>query len=105
MASRSYNAGEKFDAFLLNFKINKIVKRGSSLKLCAIAAGKADIYPRFGLTSEWDTAAGHAILRAAGGEIVDFTGKPLRYGGRDGGFLNPEFCAVSGDITTEALQI
>ncbi len=48
----------------------RIVSRGSSLKLCMIAEGLADVYPRFGITSEWDIAAGHALIRAAGGKVV-----------------------------------
>ena len=64
---------------------------GSSLKFGLLAAGQADIYPRLGRTMEWDTAAGHAVLRAAGGEVRDLTGAPLRYG--KPGFLNPHFVA------------
>jgi len=66
---------------------------GSSLKFCRIAEGAADIYPRLGLTSEWDTAAAHAVLRAAGGEVLTFDGQPLRYNTKDS-LLNPEFIAV-----------
>ncbi|MEM7618061.1 MAG: inositol monophosphatase family protein [Pseudomonadota bacterium] len=66
--------------------------------MCSIAAGKADMYPRFGLTCEWDTAAAHAILNAAGGVITDINGNELRYGGSDPKFLNPEFIARSADI-------
>ncbi len=94
-ASKSHGSAEKLEAFLGNYKINKVIKRGSSLKICAIAEGKADIYPRFGLTSEWDTAAGDAILRAAGGMITDLEGNPLQYGGARPKFLNPEFIASS----------
>jgi 3'(2'), 5'-bisphosphate nucleotidase len=57
----------------------EIVKRGSALKFCAVAAGQADFYPRFGPTWEWDTAAGQAIVEAAGGVVVDFQGRPFRY--------------------------
>ncbi len=64
---------------------------GSSLKFGLLAAGEADIYPRLGRTMEWDTAAGHAVLRAAGGEVRDLTGVPLRYG--KPGFENPHFVA------------
>lgn len=66
------------------------VASGSSLKFCVLAQGEADVYPRFGPTSEWDTAAGHAILRAAGGEVFAADGQPLAYGKpgcRNGGFL------------------
>lgn len=66
---------------------------GSSLKFCRIAAGQADIYPRFGPTSQWDTAAAQCVLEAAGGAVVDFSGAPLRYG-LDKPVLNPEFVAV-----------
>ncbi|HJP68676.1 MAG TPA: 3'(2'),5'-bisphosphate nucleotidase CysQ [Sphingomicrobium sp.] len=67
---------------------------GSSLKFCIIAEGQADIYPRASPTSEWDTAAGHAILLAAGGLVDDAQGNPLRYGKR--AFLNHAFVATSG---------
>jgi 3'(2'), 5'-bisphosphate nucleotidase len=66
------------------------VASGSSLKFCVLAEGQADVYPRFSPTSEWDTAAGHAILRAAGGEVFAPDGRPLAYGKpgcRNGGFL------------------
>jgi 3'(2'), 5'-bisphosphate nucleotidase len=70
------------------------VSVGSSLKFCIVAEGKADIYPRAAPTSEWDTAAGHAILLAAGGLVDGPDGKPLRYGKR--AFLNRAFVATSG---------
>lgn len=69
------------------------IYRGSSIKLCIIAEGQADIYPRFGSTSEWDTAAGHAILDAAGGTLTHFDGTPFLYGKVDDAFLNPGFVA------------
>ncbi len=89
---------QRMEEYLSQFKVEKIIKRGSSLKLCAIASGKADLYPRFGKTCEWDTAAGHAVLLAAGGNIVDLTGKQLVYGGADPGFENPEFVAHSSYV-------
>lgn len=58
---------------------HEIVNRGSSLKFCAVACGEADFYPRFGPTWEWDTAAGHAIVTAAGGTMVEFSGEPFLY--------------------------
>ena len=67
---------------------------GSSLKFCIVAEGKADIYPRASPTSEWDTAAGHAVLLAAGGLVDGPDGTPLRYGKR--AFLNRAFVATSG---------
>jgi 3'(2'), 5'-bisphosphate nucleotidase len=66
---------------------------GSSLKFCAIADGSADIYPRFGATMEWDTAAGDAILRAAGGIVLGRDGQPLRYGKSASKFMNGSFVA------------
>lgn len=70
------------------------VSIGSSLKFCMIAEGEADIYPRLSPTSEWDTAAGHAVLLAAGGRVEDPTGAPLQYGKRT--FLNRAFVATGG---------
>jgi 3'(2'), 5'-bisphosphate nucleotidase len=64
---------------------------GSSLKFGLVACGEADLYPRLGRTMEWDTAAGHAVLRAAGGEVCTLDGAPLRYG--KPGFENPHFVA------------
>ena len=97
-ASKSHGNADKRDQFLNDFKIDKIIKRGSSLKICSIAEGKADLYPRFGPTCWWDTAAGHAILFAAGGDITDMQGVPLRYNScHDGKFLNPDFVASGFD--------
>ncbi|HJT07754.1 MAG TPA: inositol monophosphatase family protein, partial [Stellaceae bacterium] len=62
-----------------------------SLKFCLLAAGEADLYPRFGPTAEWDTAAGQAVLEAAGGAVATLDGAPLRYG--KPGFRNPDFIA------------
>jgi 3'(2'), 5'-bisphosphate nucleotidase len=79
------------EKFLQDKRIAKRMVRGSSLKFCVVAAGEADVYPRFGPTMEWDTAAGHAVLNAAGGCITTVDGAPLRYGKKD--FLNPNFIA------------
>jgi 3'(2'), 5'-bisphosphate nucleotidase len=68
---------------------------GSSLKLCLVAEGAADVYPRFGRTMEWDTAAGDAVLRAAGGMVRTLAGEPLRYA--KPGFENPDFAAWGRD--------
>ena len=68
---------------------------GSALKFGLLARGEADIYPRFGRTMEWDTAAGHAILSAAGGHVRDLNGRELRYG--KAGFANPPFVACGVD--------
>lgn len=86
--------GEELERYLEEQKVEKRIKKGSSLKICAVASGKADLYPGFGETSQWDTAAGQAILEAAGGEIIDLDGKSLSYGlGKD--FCNPKFLARS----------
>ncbi|MCM8595339.1 3'(2'),5'-bisphosphate nucleotidase CysQ [Accumulibacter sp.] len=77
------------------------VAAGSSLKFCRIAEGRADIYPRFGPTSQWDTAAAQCVLEMAGGAVTDLNGASLRYG-LDGPTLNPEFVAV-GDRRLLAL--
>lgn len=76
-----------------SFKDIDLVSMGSSLKICAIAEGTAHWYPRLALTSEWDTAAAHAVLNAAGGEIVDIDLKPLTYNQKDD-ILNPYFHAL-----------
>lgn len=83
-----------FKAYLAGYKIKDHVFYGSSLKFCAIAAGLADLYPRFKPTSEWDTAAGDAILQAAGGEIVTLDNETLAYAKRED-YLNPFFIARS----------
>lgn len=101
VASKNHGDKGRLDKFLEDFKIEKLIKKGSSLKICSIAAGKADLYARFGLTCEWDTAAGHAILRAAGGDILKTDGSELLYGGDDPKFLNPEFIASGFDWRTE----
>jgi 3'(2'), 5'-bisphosphate nucleotidase len=71
---------------------------GSSLKLCLIAEGRADLYPRFGPTSEWDTAAAQAIVEAAGGNVLNARGLPLRYNQKDS-MLNPDFFVIGEDIS------
>ncbi len=92
VASRSHNTPET-QAFLDDYNIEECVSAGSSLKFCLLAAGEADIYPRFGPTMEWDTAAGHAVLRAAGGQVTNLDRSPLTYGKTD--FRNPNFIASS----------
>lgn len=96
ITSRGYTNHQKIEDFLSEFKVAKVLHRGSSLKMCLIAMGKADIYPRPGETCEWDTAAGDAILRSVGGSIVDFNGVPLHYGHPERKFINPAFVASSG---------
>jgi 3'(2'), 5'-bisphosphate nucleotidase len=86
--SRSHLDAET-EIFLTEFRIAGRVSGGSSLKFCLVAEGSADIYPRFGRTMEWDTAAGHAVVRAAGGSVRDVDGNELAYG--KPGFENPSF--------------
>lgn len=92
VASRSHLTKET-EIFLQANKIGDCVNAGSSLKFCLVAAGEADIYPRFGPTMEWDTAAGHAVLAAAGGKVLTCDGAPLSYGKPE--FRNPYFIAVT----------
>ncbi|MBZ0216227.1 MAG: 3'(2'),5'-bisphosphate nucleotidase CysQ [Fimbriimonadaceae bacterium] len=92
VASRSHRDRETED-FIRKFKVKEIVSAGSSLKFCLIAAGQADFYPRFGRTMEWDTAAGQAVLEAAGGVVTDLKGRVLTYGKEARGFDNPAFLA------------
>lgn len=106
VASASHGDREKLDSYLKEYKVAKILKRGSSLKICAVAAGKADLYPRFGLTCEWDTAAGDAVLRAAGGAIFDQQNNEFTYGHAARKFLNPEFIAApDGFLTPTACKV
>jgi len=90
LVSRNHKTPET-ETFLEDFKIAEEMSAGSSLKFCTIARGAADLYPRLGRTMEWDTAAGHAVLAAAGGTVTDLNGKPLIYG--KPGFENPHFVA------------
>jgi len=91
LASRSHNEVDALDLYLAEMHVAERIAAGSSLKFCRIAEGLADLYPRFGRTMEWDTAAGHAVLAAAGGHVVTVDGKPLAYG--KAGFDNPDFIA------------
>jgi 3'(2'), 5'-bisphosphate nucleotidase len=93
VASKRHGDPERLNDFLKNKKVAQLINRSSSLKFCTIAAGLADFYPRLGPTSEWDTAAGDAILQAAGGRVVMLDGKLLTYGKTERKFLNPEFIA------------
>lgn len=96
VASRRHR-GERLEEMLATIDkalgIGEVVSIGSSLKMCLVAEGAADIYPRLAPTSEWDTAAAQAILAAAGGEIVDLDFTPLRYNQKES-LLNPEFIAL-----------
>lgn len=92
--SRSH-AGDSLARFLDRLGEHEIVSMGSSLKLCLVAEGRADIYPRLGPTSEWDTAAAQAVVEAAGGQVTDTELQPLRYNTK-ASMLNPHFL-VFGD--------
>ena len=91
VASRSHGDAAALDTFLAGRRVAALANAGSSLKLCLVAAGEADLYPRLGRTMEWDIAAGHAVLRSAGGKVTDLQGAALRYG--KPGFDNPHFVA------------
>ena len=90
VVSRSHRTSET-DAYLAQFTVREEITSGSSIKLCLVAAGRADVYPRMGRTMEWDIAAGHGVLRFAGGSLTAMDGTPLRYG--KPGFENPSFVA------------
>lgn len=96
IGSRSHGAQETQD-WLKAYKVSDFVSAGSSLKFCLLATGEADIYPRLGRTMEWDTAAGHAVLNAAGGKVTRLDGTSFVYGKRnqpqDTDFANPNFVA------------
>jgi 3'(2'), 5'-bisphosphate nucleotidase len=92
VASRSHR-DTKTDEYLAHYPVKDFVTAGSSLKFCLVAAGEADIYPRHGRTMEWDTAAGQAVLEAAGGSVKTIDGRPFVYGKTDERFANPFFVA------------
>ncbi len=91
VASRSHGDADALDRFLAGRKVAALRSAGSSLKLCLVASGEADVYPRLGRTMEWDIAAGHAVLLAAGGRVTTLDGAPLGYAKPD--FANPHFAA------------
>jgi 3'(2'), 5'-bisphosphate nucleotidase len=94
VASRSHGDAPALQRFLAGRRVARTVNAGSSLKLCLLAAGEADLYPRLGRTMEWDIAAGHAVLAAAGGTVQTLDGgAPLAYG--KPGFENPHFVALA----------
>lgn len=92
VASRSH-MDEATQDYIRRLAAAELVSVGSSIKFCLIAEAGADLYPRFGRTMEWDTAAGDAVLRAAGGMTVTLDGRPLAYGKCAEGFANPPFIA------------
>jgi 3'(2'), 5'-bisphosphate nucleotidase len=91
VASKSHR-DQATDDYIARYAVRDMTSAGSSLKFCLVAAGEADLYPRLGRTMEWDTAAGHAVLAAAGGSVVRFDDhRPLTYG--KPGYENPFFIA------------
>ena len=96
VGSRSH-AGPDLAAFLDALGPHEIKPMGSSLKICLVATGDADLYPRLGPTMEWDTAAAQAILTGAGGSMIDLEGQPLAYNTGES-LLNPHFLALGDDI-------
>jgi 3'(2'), 5'-bisphosphate nucleotidase len=102
VASRSHGH-EALEKLCATFDVESDVSVGSSLKFCLLARGDAQLYPRFTPTCEWDTAAGQAVLEAAGGAVVTLDGAPMRYGKHELGFLNPYFvAAASFDLAQKA---
>lgn len=89
LASRHYATDARLDRFLQGRTVSSVTHMGSALKIVRLAEGAGDLYPRFGRTMEWDTAAPQAVLEAAGGQIRDMEGAPLRYG--KPGWANPGF--------------
>jgi 3'(2'), 5'-bisphosphate nucleotidase len=100
VASRSHNSPAT-EAYLDRFDVASRISRGSSLKICMVACGEADLYPRLAPTMEWDIAAGDAVLRAAGGMLSGPDGDPMRYGKPR--FFNPGFVAA-GDVEAPPIE-
>ncbi|ARC87243.1 3'(2'),5'-bisphosphate nucleotidase [Rhodovulum sp. MB263] len=96
VASKSHR-DQATDDYIGKYAVRDMTSAGSSLKFCLVATGEADLYPRLGRTMEWDTAAGHAVLAGAGGEVVRFDDhSPLRYG--KPGYENPFFIALAPGV-------
>lgn len=102
VGSRSHR-GASLDQFLQNLGDFEMHPTGSSLKFCLIAEGSADVYPRLGPTSEWDTAAAQAVVEQAGGTVLELDGKPLSYNNKSD-ILNPHFL-VAGPMDHDWLEI
>ena len=99
--SRSHR-GDSLDAYLRRLGDHEIISMGSALKICLVAEGRADLYPRLGLTSEWDTAAAQCVVSEAGGQLTDLAMQPLHYNTKDS-LLNPHFF-VFGDASRDWSQ-
>lgn len=95
VGSRSHEIADEMSKFLSDYTVGERMVIGSSLKFCLVAEGRADLYPRFGPTCEWDTGAGHAVLRAAGGRVHTFDGNELPYK-KQPDFRNGRFLADAG---------
>ena len=102
VGSRSHR-GASLDAFIRNLGDCELVPMGSSLKFCVVAEGDADVYPRLGPTSEWDTAAAQAVVEQAGGAVLRLNGKPMLYNQKEE-ILNPHF-VVSGPADRDWLAL
>jgi 3'(2'),5'-bisphosphate nucleotidase len=102
LASRSHQ-DPATEAFLRTIQVSELVRRGSSLKFCLIAAGQADLYPRFGPTMEWDTAAGDGVLSAAGGVMLDLQGQSFLYGKINEACRNCGFMAMGDPSLADIL--
>ena len=94
LVSRRYADDPRLTRFLAGRRVAERRGLSSALKFCRVAEGEADIYARFGPTMEWDSAAGQAIVEAAGGAVVDLDAAPLRYG--KAGWRNPDFVCYGG---------
>ena len=103
IASRSHR-DEKTEDIINRLYVSKTIAAASSYKFCMVAEGTADFYPRFGRTMEWDTAAGQAILEAAGGVVTTEDGAPFTYGKLARGLDNPSFIAAAADNWQDALK-
>jgi 3'(2'), 5'-bisphosphate nucleotidase len=103
VGSRSH-ASPDLEAFLETLGPHEMKPMGSSLKICLVAEGEADLYPRLGPTMEWDTAAAEAILIGAGGSMIDLEGQPLAYNARET-LLNPHFLALGDDIRDRLISL
>lgn len=100
VASKSHR-DQATDDYIGKYGVRDMTSAGSSLKFCLVATGEADLYPRLGRTMEWDTAAGHAVLNGAGGDVVRFDDlMPLTYGKED--FANPFFIAHAPGVDLKA---
>ena len=104
LASRSHR-DKKTDALIKRLHVRAVIPAASSYKFCLLAEGRADLYPRHGRTMEWDTAAGHAILKAAGGIVTREDGTPLEYGKLERALDNPSFIAAAHANWQNALRI